>query len=166
MVTSKFDPGVPDRVSLPGPENIVRRVFCNGTVGLAWENYSSPSVVVHGWIWTGSIDEPLEQAGLASLTTSMLTRGTEHRTFAQISDEIESLGAALGFSCGGHTTTFTGKCLVEDLPLVVDILADCLHHPTFPTEYVERRRGEILTALQQRKYDTAQMASLRFHELM
>ncbi len=176
MGTSKLDPGVADRAiekraiekraSLPGPENIVRRVFDNGTIGLAWENFSSPSVVIHGWIWTGSIDEPAEQAGLAGLTTSMLTRGTERRTFAQIGQEIESLGAALSFGSGGHSTTFTSKCLVEDLPLVVSILADCLHHPTFPIEYVAKRRGEILTALQQREFNTSQMASLRFHELM
>jgi zinc protease len=181
MATFKPDPLTADRAlasravarratarlaSLPGPENIVRRVFDNGTVGLAWENDSSPSVVVHGWIWTGSIDEPAGQAGLAGLTASMLTRGTERRTFSQIGEEIESLGAALSFGSSGHRTTFAAKCLVEDLPLVVDILADCLHHPTFPIEYVEKRRGEILTALQQREFNTTQMASLRFHELM
>jgi zinc protease len=165
MPTSQPAPGTIDPDSLPGPENIVRRVFDNGMVGLAWENDSSPSVVVHGWIWTGSIDEPDEHAGLAALTASMLTRGTDRRTFAQIGEEIESLGAGLNFGCGGHTTAFTAKCLVEDLPRVMDILTDCLYHPTFPVEYVEKRRGEILTALQQREYDTSHMAALRFHEL-
>mgnify|MGYP000187479612 CR=1 FL=1 len=28
---------------------------------------------------------------------------------------------------------------VEDLPLLMDILTDCLYHPTCPDEYVERR---------------------------
>ena len=56
--------------SLPNPGNIARRVFPNGVVGLAYENFSSPSVVVHGWMWAGGIDVPAEQTGLASLTVA------------------------------------------------------------------------------------------------
>ena len=152
--------------SLPGPESISRRVFPNGVVGMAYENMSSPSVVVHGWLWVGSTDVPAEQAGMSGMTASLLTRGTERRTFAQTSEEIESVGATLGIGGSGHTTRFTIKCLVEDLPLLMDILTDCLYHPTFPAEYVERRRGEILTALAQREHSTRAMASLRFSELM
>ena len=153
-----------DLSSLPGPESIGRRVFPNGVVGLAWENYTSASVVVHGWLWAGSNDEPPEQAGLAGLTTAMLTQGTERRTFAQISEEIESIGASLIIGGGAHTTHFTTKCLAEDLPQVIDILTDCLYHPSFPSEYLEKTRGEALTTIQQREHDTQAMAALRFHE--
>ena len=152
--------------SLPGPDRIARRVFPNGVVGLAYENFASPSVVVHGWLWAGSVDEPPERAGLASLTASLLTRGTARRTFTQLSEEVESVGAALSFASTGHTTRFMVKCLVEDLPLLMDILTDCLFHPTFPERYVERRRGEVLTAIEQRQHDTEAMASLRFAEEM
>ncbi len=90
--------------SLPNPDNIARRVFPNGVIGLAYENFSSPSVVVHGWMWAGGIDVPAEQTGLASLTASMLTYGTERRTFADIGEEIESIGAAASITSSGHTT--------------------------------------------------------------
>jgi zinc protease len=152
--------------SLPGPECIGRRVFPNGSIGLAWENQSSASVFVYGWLWTGSIDESPEQAGLASMTASLLTRGTENRTMLQISQEIESLGAAIGIHGGSHTTTFTAKCLLEDLDQVLDVLTDCLHRPTFPQAQIERRRGQVLTALEQRENDTRAMANLRYYELM
>jgi zinc protease len=155
-----------DLSALPGPETIAQRTFANGMTGFAWENQSSPSVVVHGWLWVGSIDEPAEQAGLAGLTASMMTRGTQRRTFAQIGEEIESLGATLNIHSGGHTTAFTAKCLVEDLDPVLDILTDCLYDSTFPGEHVEKCRGEILTALQQREFNTHSMASLKFHELL
>jgi zinc protease len=150
--------------SLPGPEEIARRAFPNGAIGLAYENPASPSVVIHGWLWAGSIDEPPELAGLAAMTASLLTRGTERRTFTQLNEEIESVGAALSFGSSGHTTRFTVKCLVEDLPLLVDILTDCLFHPIFPERYLERRRGEALTAIEQREHNTEAMASLRFGE--
>ena len=152
--------------TLPGPDTIGRREFQNGVVGLSCENKSSPSVVVHGWLWTGAVDDPPGQAGLAGFTASMLTRGTERRTFAQIGEEIESLGATLGIGGSEHVTSFTAKCLDDDLDALLDILTDCLYHPTFPKEYVERRRGEILTAIEQREHNTQLMASLRFSEMM
>jgi zinc protease len=49
---------------------------------------------------------------------------------------------------------------------MMDILTDCLYRPTFPAEYIEQRRGEILTALEQREHNTQAMASLHFSELM
>jgi zinc protease len=152
--------------SLPGPHNIARRVFDNGVVGLAWENTSSPSVIVHGWLHVGSVEECAEQAGLAGLTASLLTHGTERRTSAQIGQEIESLGASLHIHSGDHLTSLTIKCLNEDLDLLLDILVDCLCHPTFPPDYVEKRKGEVLTAIQQREHNTELMAMLRFHEMM
>ena len=63
---------LPNVATLPGPDTIARRVFSNGAIGLAWENYSSPSVVVHGWLWAGSVDVPPEQAGLAGLVSTSL----------------------------------------------------------------------------------------------
>jgi zinc protease len=76
------------------------------------------------------------------------------------------VGAVLNFGSSGHTTRFTAKCLVEDLQLILEILTDCLYNPTFPPEHVEKRRGEILTVLQQREHNTQAMASLRFNETM
>jgi zinc protease len=152
--------------AFPGPETIGRRELKNGPVALSYENRSSASVIVHGWLWAGAADNAPEQAGLAGLTALMLTRGTERRTSAQIGQEIESLGAGLSIHGGEHVTSFTTKCLVEDLDTVLDILTDCLYHPTFPDEYVSRMRGQVLTAIEQREHNTSMMASLRFNEAL
>lgn len=161
-----IDPSQLNLDLLPGPNNIARRQFANGVVGLAYENRLSPSVVVHGWLWAGSVDVPRSQAGLAAFTASMLKRGTQNRTFAQINETVESLGATLSIGGGGHTTRFTVKCLVEDMPQLLALLTDCLYHPTFPPEYIERRRAQILTAIEQRSDSTQAVASLAFGELM
>ncbi|MBN1584727.1 MAG: insulinase family protein [Anaerolineae bacterium] len=169
MTQTTIDTTSPSEIHLtllPGPDTIARRTFANGITGLVHENPHSPSVVVHGWLWAGSIDVPRAKAGLASLTASMLTRGTDKRSFTEINQEIESVGAALSFGSSGHTTRFTIKCLVEDLDLLLDILTDCLYCPTFPSEYVDRRRGQILTAIKQREESTQAMSSLAFSELM
>jgi zinc protease len=151
--------------SVPGPESIARRVLANGIVALARENFTGPSVVVQGYLRAGSVDEPGEKAGLAAFTADCLERGTENRTFAQISEEIEAVGASLHLWGGLHTTGFTAKCLAEDLDLVLGILADVLLHPTFPAQEVEKVRGEILTDLEERDNDTRRVAYQEFRAL-
>lgn len=152
-------------MAIPGPEDIFVHKLPNGITILARENPTSPSVVVNGYLRVGVYDEREEQAGLADFTASALTRGTAQRTFDQIYEQIESVGASLGFSAGCHRTGFAAKSLAEDLPMVLDVLADVLRQPTFPPQEVEKLRGEILTELEERAHDTRRMAALAFREL-
>ena len=152
-------------MSIPGPQDIVRRELDNGMIILVRENHSSPSVVMSGYLPVGAYDEQPQQAGLAAFSASAVMRGTANRTFEQIYEELESVGASVGVGGGTHTTGFGTKSLVEDLPLVLDVLADVLRYPTFPRDEVEKLRGEILTDLEERAHDTRRMASLAFYEL-
>ncbi len=151
--------------SLPGPEDIVRVEMPNGIVVLVRENTSSPAVVVYGSLRCGALLEPPEKAGLASFHGDMLTRGTAHHSFAELYEEIESIGASLDVGADGHLYGFESKSLAEDLPLMLDLLAEVLREPTFPEEHIEKVRGQIMTALQMRAFNTHRMANLKFAEL-
>ena len=152
--------------SYPSPDTIARTELPNGITLLVSENNDSPAVVVSGYLWAGSLGETPQQAGLAHLTAAMLLRGTETRSFGQINQALESVGAQLGFHGGVHTAGFGGKALAEDLDLLLAILADCLRHPTFPPAETGRLRGQILTDLQRRAHDTRRMADLTFNALL
>jgi zinc protease len=151
--------------SLPNPDDIVQATLANGLRVLVRENHSSPSVVIDGYLPGGSVLEPAAQAGLASFTAAMLMRGTTHRTFEQINEVIEAVGASLGVYSGRHVVGVGGKCLAEDFGLVMDVLGDVLQRPTFPLEHIERVRGQRLTSLQERDNDTRAVAALLFREL-
>lgn len=152
-------------MSIPGPEDFIRHELPNGIVVLVRENHASPSVVVSGYLAVGAYDETDEEAGLAAFTASALSRGTRRRTFERLYEEVESVGASFAVSAGVHHTGFGAKSLAEDLPLVLDVLADVLRNPIFPAEEVEKLRGEILTELEERAHDTRRMAALTFREL-
>ncbi|MEJ5202433.1 MAG: pitrilysin family protein, partial [Anaerolineales bacterium] len=152
--------------SLPGPEDTTRVVLPNGITVLARANYDSPSVVLNGYLTSGSMYDSDEKAGLAHFTASALMRGTQKRSFQQIFDALESVGASLGFGASVHNTSFGGRALVEDLPLLLELLAECLTEPVFPPEYVERLRAQHLAALAIRAQDTADMASLTFDRIL
>lgn len=155
-----------DTHSLPGPDDIHYLKTPNGITFLGRENKNSPSVVVSGYLPAGSLFDPDPQLGLADFTALMLSRGTISRDFHSLHDSLESAGANIGFSASVHTTSFNGRCLSEDLPMLLDILADCLRNPTFPSDQVEKLRAQLLTSLSIRAQDTASMASLTFDQLL
>ena len=152
--------------SFPGAQDITRVELPNGIVILARPNFASLSVVLSGFLQSGSLFDPDEKLGLADFTSSALMRGTAGRSFQEIYDLLESAGASLGFNSGTHTTGFGGKSLVEDLDLLLDLLAEALRRPAFPNEPVERLRAQLLTGLAIRSQDTGEMASLAFDQLV
>ena len=151
--------------SLPGADDIVRHTLSNGIVVLVRENHVSPSVVFSGSLLAGALSEPLGKEGLTSFTTSMFSRGTQTHDFAAFHELLEGNGASLGFSGGRHISNVTGKCLSEDLPLLISLAAEALRQPAFPAEYVERVRGQIITQLKVREQYTRYVAARRFREL-
>jgi zinc protease len=152
--------------SLPGPDDISRVILPNGITILVRTNFNSPSVVIGGYLPCGSLFDTDEKLGLADFTAISVMRGSEKRKFQMIFDDLESVGANLSFSAGGHTAGFTGRCLSEDLPLLLDLLADSLRYPIFPVEQVERLRNQLLTGLAIRAQDTAEMALLTFDQIV
>ncbi|MFO7625580.1 MAG: pitrilysin family protein [Anaerolineales bacterium] len=152
--------------SLPGPDDIKRVELSNGIVVLARPNFNSPSVIISGFLKSGSLFEPDDKLGLAGFTASALMRGTQERDFQSIYESLESVGAGLGFSGGAHTTSFSGRALAEDLDMLFALLAQALRKPVFPGDQIERLRAQILTGLAIRSQDTGEMASLAFDELV
>ena len=152
--------------SLPGADDIHRVELPNGIVVLARANFNSPSVVISGYLSVGGLLDPNEKLGLAEFVSSALMHGTKKRDFQKIYDELESVGAGFGYNSGTHYTGFTGRSLVEDLPLLLDVMADTLQNPIFPEDQVEKLRAQMLTGLAIRAQDTSDMASLTFDQLL
>lgn len=155
-----------DHHSLPGPDDITRVTLPNGITVLARPNFNSPSVILGGYLHGGSLFDSAEKLGLANFTALSLLRGTEQRDFQKIFDDLESAGAGLSFSAGGHTAGFSGRALAEDLPLLLGLVNEALRQPVFPEGPVERLRAQLLTGLALRAQDTADMASLTFDQVL
>jgi len=153
-------------LALPGPDDIYREVLPNGIVVITRPNFNSLSVVISGYFDAGTLLDPDEKLGLADFVTSALMRGTKNRTFDKIYNELESVGASLGFSSGVHKSGFSGRSLAEDLPLLLNLLSETLMMPTFPKAEMEKLRAQLLTGLAIRAQDTSDMASMVFDQIL
>jgi zinc protease len=150
---------------IPGPDDIARRELPNGLVVLARENFNAQSVVVTGLLRTGAIFDTPQTLGLADFGTEALLYGTANRSFEDIHETLEGLGADLEISAGVSSTGFGGKALAEDLGVLLDVLQDALRYPAFPADHVERLRGEYITSLQMQQHDTRYRAGEAFRAL-
>lgn len=155
-----------DHHSLPGPNDIYREVLPNGIVVLARSNFSSPSVTISGYVRSGSLLDPDDKLGLADFTASALLRGTARHTFDELYNELESVGASLGFDSGMTSTGFHGHALAEDLGLLLGLLSEAMREPSFPRSEVEKLRAHLLAGLAIREQDTADMADITFDEIL
>ena len=155
-----------DTHSLPGPEDIKHTVLSNGITVLSRANFNSPSVTISGYIHTGSLFDQDKKLGLADFTASALMRGTSEHTFDSLYNDLESVGASLGFDSGLHTTSFHGRALSEDLSLLLHLLSETMRQPVFPKVEVEKLRHQLLTGLAVQRQDTSDMADLTFDEIL
>ena len=152
--------------SLPGPNDIYRAVLSNGITVLARSNFNSPSISMGGYLPAGAIFESDAKLGLSDFVSSSLMRGTQKRNFDGIYNELESVGASLGFDSGVHNISFGGRALVDDLPLLLRLLSESLQLPTFPEDETEKLRAQLLTGLAIRAQDTSDMASMAFDSVL
>ena len=86
-------------------------------------------------------------------------RGTQRRSFQEIFDALESAGATLGFGASVHNTSFGGRALVEDLPLLLGPAGRSAAPAGLPCRTVERLRAQLLTGLAIRDQDTGRPGS-------
>ncbi len=152
--------------AIPGPDDITRVQLPNGITVLARPNFNSATVTLKGFLQAGSLLDTDEKLGTSDFTAAALMRGTSQRDFQTLYNDLETAGASFGYNGGTHTTSFGGRALAEDLPLLLGVLSDTLISPVFPAEQVARLQAQLLTGLAIRAQGTSDMASLTFDQLV
>jgi zinc protease len=102
----------------------------------------------------------------ADLTVYMLERGTAKRTRQQIQDELDRLKARLSIGGGIGTLSASIETTRENLPKVLDLLAEILKEPSFPGSELEILRQEFLARIEQTKTEPQAVASIAFARRM
>ena len=95
-----------------------------------------------------------EKQLVPSLVVSMLDQGTKTKTKFEISDQLESVGARLGFGSGPARISFNGKFLEKDTELVFGLLAEQLQQPAFKKEELDKVLKRRAAGLKKSKEST------------
>jgi zinc protease len=152
----------PPSAAKPTNRRVTRFKLDNGISVIVQESQATPTVALRASVAAGGLLEPRDRPGLAALTASMLSRGTERRTALEFATALEDVGAGLGAGADALTTTITGHALSRDLDLVLDLFAEILRRPAFPAADFERLKGEALAGITQAKTNPDRVAAQAF----
>jgi zinc protease len=150
-------PGPAPRFTLPQGDTFR---LPNGLTVIVHPNPALPLVAAELVVKSGSNANPSDQPGLAGFTADMLDEGTATRSAPRIADEIAQLGAFLGSAASPDASTVSLLALRTTFPQALDVLADVVLHPAFPTAEVERQRASRIGELTQQRDDPALVAAV------
>jgi zinc protease len=123
-------------------------------------NPALPLVAAELVVRSGSDANPAALPGLAGFTAQMLTEGTATRSAPRIADEDRAAGRLPRRRQQHGASTVSLLSLRANFGAALDVLADVVLHPAFPTAEVERQRASRLGELMQQRDDPELMAAL------
>jgi zinc protease len=143
-------------------ESTKRIVLPNGLTLLMLEDHRLPVVSARAYVKDTRVTEPADKAGVASLVGNLLDEGTATRTGQQIATVIEDVGGDLKVDASGGSV----QVLAPDRSLGLALLFDCLTHPNFPADALERKRAQTISALMDAEQRADVKAQRGFAELI
>lgn len=118
---------------------IVRRRLPNGLRLLLVERRDLPIVSLELLVDAGARLDPRGREGLASLTFSLLRRGTRRRSAEEFATAADSLGAIFGTGADQDEGHVSGEFLSHDTDAALELAAELVTQPTFPDEEIAKR---------------------------
>ncbi len=121
-----------------------------------------------GLIFTvGSRYETPAQAGISHFIEHMLFKGSQHYPTARhISEAIEGVGGNFNGSTDKELTGYTARVPGENLPAIMEVLADMVRRPLFNPVEIEKERSVIIEELSSTRDDPQEWVNLLIDETM
>lgn len=155
-------PGRVEALDLP----IKKLVFENGMTVLLLERPSLPFIVVDAKVLGGSLYDPDDRPGTASLTASLLTHGTASRGAIDLAEALDSVGASLRSSASDDFASVSLTVLKKDVQIGFEILADVLMNPSFAEGEIAREKAQVQAQIKSDLDDPARIADKLFASLV
>ena len=140
----------PPPASAPRPFNFTQpkeTKLENGLRVIVAERPELPLLAAELVVRNGAEIDPPNLAGTASMTGSLLTKGTESMSAPQIASAIESLGGQISSGAGWDSSTASIVVMSDYGDTALTILADVVQYPIFKQEEIDRLRKQRLDSL-------------------
>ncbi len=134
-------PTAPRPVALPTP---VEKTLRNGLRVIHVARPGSGLLTAKVLVLSGSASDPARKDGVASLTASLLTRGTRTRSATQLAQEIEALGTQIDTGAVRESTSASLTVATTHAGEALELLGDVIIRPQFSSSEVLRRRAEAI----------------------
>ncbi len=134
-------PAAPRPLQIAAPQSAT---LPNGLRVVLAERRGVPIVSVQLLVLLGAEVDPPRQAGLASLTAGLLTRGTRVHSAPAQAAAAEALGGTLSSAAGWHESGVGITVTTPHLGAALQLVAQAVMAPAFAQAELERLRAEAL----------------------
>ena len=146
---------------------VERVTLANGMRLFLVEDHELPLISVSARIRVGSIYEPADKIGLASITgTVMRTGGTTSKTGDELDEELERIAASVETSIALNSGSASMSVLKEDVDTGLAILADVLMNPAFRQDKIMLAKIRYRSAIARRNDNVNAIASREYRKLI
>jgi len=137
-------PSAPKSVVVPAVKE--KKLANNLTVAVV-ERKNVPLVTVQLLVKSGAETEGASKAGLANMTASLLTKGTNTRTATQIAEQMEFLGGSINSGAGWNNSIVSINVMADKLDQAMAIMADVVLNPKFDQKEIDLLKSQTLDGL-------------------
>ncbi len=125
------------------PDGYGKTTLANGITFLVNHDNSTSLSAARILIGGGVLSETAENNGATNLMIRMLLKGNTTNNAAEISEELDFLGANVSVANYRDYSAISFVSLTENFEKTLDIISSCLLNPTFPEDELEKLKHEV-----------------------
>ena len=139
----------------------------NGMTIFLLEDSELPQVNAVARIGVGSVYEPAEKRGLASITgTVMRSGGTESMAPDSLNTVLENIGATVETGIGETSGSAYMSTLSDNVDTVLPIFAEVLRRPAFAQDRVRQAKSRVKSGITRRNDNAGSIVSREFDQIL
>ncbi|HVU48927.1 MAG TPA: pitrilysin family protein [Terracidiphilus sp.] len=152
---NKPEAGPAPTLHLPVPTEFS---LANGLKVYLIEDHALPVLTAELVSRAGSFNDQKSKSGLATLTSEIMSDGTDSRDLKKLADDQEKIGTHINTGAGMDSAAISMSLLTYHTSEGMDLLADVAEHPAFRAEDIDRRRKQRLVRIGQETDNVQSMA--------
>jgi zinc protease len=118
------------------------------------------------FIKAGSVNETLDNNGIAHFLEHMMFKGTKNRKGNKLAEELDNVGAQYNAGTSKEYTYYYINGSYKDINLFLEIIIDLFCHPLLNQEDINKERHVIMEELEMGLDDTSNIIMQTVHEKM
>ncbi|MGH7906828.1 MAG: M16 family metallopeptidase [Candidatus Binataceae bacterium] len=143
---------------------IKQMTLSNGAILLVAEQHQLPMVTMAIAFDAGSRRDPAGKEGIANLTASCLTLGTQSLSAAQFNQKVDFMGSSVTVAASQDFAEASLTSLKKYEGDTLKLLAGILQHPALHDDDIVRKRAEVMAAIKAAQEQPGYVAGVTFRK--
>lgn len=157
-------PQEPVSFSPPKPARVVLE---NGMIVYLLEDHEVPLITIRALVRTGSVYEPADRVGVASITGKLVrTGGTKNYSPEQLDEVLEQNSILFSAGSGMTSASVSINFLVEHTDLAFEIFSEALRMPVFDKKQLELTINKIKERIKRKNDNPISVANREFRKIL